>query len=663
VPYKFLIILLFGACLAETRFYYSENNITEIDLSSDILVAIDNNQDFEYFKNKKIDQFGNTHLILQQSYDDIPVFGRYLRAHFNSDGELSSVSSNIHANLKIKSSPILSALEARNLVKSYIISSNMSIGEPRLNLLIKNDIPILCYKIDAIGFEDAWRYFINTTSGEVEDIHSLINYDGPTTGSGINLLEEHIDNLEVYEGSGFGSMGGDLITPNLVCEAYCWDYGDCDNQNYNSCDINPQQGICPDAYLEDCNGECFHSWYMQFPGVGNGFCNDPWIEYEENNIETGNFNMVDESNIDIGRIFTINSYGGFYEDLSYVSSDTDSFSSIDESLSHRAGVSAHDYQRKTQDYMWNHHGYAGIDGLGKRVVSVINYSGASGISQNNAFFNAAIDVLTYGIGSGNYRPFCAAQDIVSHEYGHGFTAHTSGLIYRNQSGALNESISDALGFFVEAEYQDDWNWVQGEDVHLNGNASRSFIHPPAYGDPDNINHPYFVPYNNNPVWSNDFGGVHTNLGIPNKILYLVIQGDAHYGVDVPAFSNDFDISRGIASNIWFNWNAYYLGPEDDFSIAREKMLQACYDLYPNNSSYYQTVSNAWASTGVGSEFYLGNANGDSVLNIQDIILILQYVLGNYDLNEFQIFTVDINQDETIDVLDIIQVVNNILYGI
>ena len=114
----------------------------------------------------------------------------------------------------------------------------------------------------------------------------------------------------------------------------------------------------------------------------------------------------------------------------------------------------------------------------------MNYSGATGISQNNAFFNAALDILTYGIGSGGFRPFCAAQDIVSHEYGHGFTAHTSGLIYRNQSGALNESISDALGFFVEFENQDDWNWMQGEDVHINGIASRSFMNPPSFGDPD-----------------------------------------------------------------------------------------------------------------------------------------------------------------------------------
>ena len=195
-------------------------------------------------------------------------------------------------------------------------------------------------------------------------------------------------------------MGGDLVTPNLVCEQYCWDYGDCDNQNYNSCEIDPQQGQCPDGYLEDCSGECFHGWYMQFPGVGNGFCNDPWIEYAESDIGAGEFNLVDESNVDLGMIFTINSYGGFYEDLSYVNSPTNIFSSTHESFSHPSGVSAHDYQRKTLDYFWNYHNYAGIDGQGKRTISVVNYGTGGGISQNNAFFNAGLDVLSYGIAGG-----------------------------------------------------------------------------------------------------------------------------------------------------------------------------------------------------------------------------------------------------------------------
>ena len=50
---RFLAILLFGLCLAETRFYYPQDNITKINFSSDVLIAIDNNQDFEYFKNEQ----------------------------------------------------------------------------------------------------------------------------------------------------------------------------------------------------------------------------------------------------------------------------------------------------------------------------------------------------------------------------------------------------------------------------------------------------------------------------------------------------------------------------------------------------------------------------------------------------------------------------------
>ena len=100
--------------------------------------------------------------------------------------------------------------------------------------------------------------------------------------------------------------------------------------------------------------------------------------------------------------------------------------------------------------------------------------------------------------------------------------------------------------------------------------------------------------------------------------------------------------------------------EDDFEIGREKMLQVCYDLYPDNSSYYQSISNAWASTGIGNQFYQGDVNSDLVLNIQDIILIIQSIVNNYDLDPFQFFTADINSDQAIDIFDIILLVNGII---
>ena len=47
----------------------------------------------------------------------------------------------------------------------------------------------------------------------------------------------------------------------------------------------------------------------------------------------------------------------------------------------------------------------------------------------------------------------AALDIVAHELTHGVTEFTSNLIYRNESGALNEAFSDMMGIGAEFFFQ------------------------------------------------------------------------------------------------------------------------------------------------------------------------------------------------------------------
>ena len=438
--------------------YFPDNIISNIEISIDPITK-------------------NKHFILKQSYNDIEVFGRTSRIHLNKNKTALSFSSNFYDGEFDDSIPVLDKNDIYNIIDNNFIINNKVYKNDKIIYYIFNDYGYLCYQMDAITYSEAYRYIINAYTGEIIKKWTLIYDEGPTTGEGENLLGEWVDELHIYEGATF-SPTGDLVTPYLVCEEYCFDYGDCGGSNQSGCEINPEQGNCPDNYLEDCNGECFHKWYLQFPGVGNGFCNDPWIDVDDESIGYGLYNMVDESNLVLGAIFTINSYGGFYEDLSYVNNQTNIFDSISPSLSHASGVSAHDYQRKTLDYFWSHHNYAGRDGNGKRTISIVNYGTGGGISQNNAFFNAGLDVLSYGIAGGAYRPFCAAQDIVAHEFTHGNTAHTSGLIYENEPGALNESLSDAFGYFVEAEHQNGGDWTEGEDIRINGGASRSFEDPP-----------------------------------------------------------------------------------------------------------------------------------------------------------------------------------------
>jgi len=120
-------------------------------------------------------------------------------------------------------------------------------------------------------------------------------------------------------------------------------------------------------------------------------------------------------------------------------------------------------------------------------------------------------------------------------------------------------------------------------------------------------------------------------------------------------------SREVAANIWFAWSSFYLDPEDDFEIGRVKMLQDCNDLYPDNFNYYQTISSGWASTGIGSEivFTPGDLNQDQSINILDIVELVNIIL-NGSPDETQLYLGDLNSDGSINILDIIELVNLIL---
>ena len=56
---------------------------------------------------------------------------------------------------------------------------------------------------------------------------------------------------------------------------------------------------------------------------------------------------------------------------------------------------------------------------------------------------------------------------------------------------------------------------------------------------------------------------------------------------------------------------------------------------------------------------LGDINGDSIINVLDVIQLVNMALGN---QEPDYSTADVNQDGAINVLDVVQVVNLILEG-
>ena len=91
-----------------------------------------------------------------------------------------------------------------------------------------------------------------------------------------------------------------------------------------------------------------------------------------------------------------------------------------------------------------------------------------------------------------------AIDVVAHELTHGVTEYTSNLIYRNESGALNEAFSDIMGTSVEFFFQPAGtgelkaDYLVGEDVVTPGGL-RSMENPQAYGDPDHYSRRFTGP--------------------------------------------------------------------------------------------------------------------------------------------------------------------------
>ena len=98
---------------------------------------------------------------------------------------------------------------------------------------------------------------------------------------------------------------------------------------------------------------------------------------------------------------------------------------------------AYDYYGDTYDYYSRAFGRDSIDGLGLPMVATVN---STAPSCPNAFWDGSQMVFCLGT---------VTDDVVAHELTHGVTQYTSGLIYQNQPGQLNEAFSDIFGELVD----------------------------------------------------------------------------------------------------------------------------------------------------------------------------------------------------------------------
>ncbi|MEP6925177.1 MAG: M4 family metallopeptidase [Pyrinomonadaceae bacterium] len=326
------------------------------------------------------------------------------------------------------------------------------------------------------------------------------------------------------------------------------------------------------------------------------------------NLQTGTGSSLYSGTVTIG---TSSSAGTYYlENLTRkvgtfdnrnTTSSTYRFTDTDDvwnSTTQRAAVDAQYGAEATMNYYQNVHSRNGIDGSGGPayytsatgsvglISSKVHYS----TNYNNAFWNGSY--MTYGDGDGSTFTPLTTLDICGHEMTHGVTERTAGLTYSNESGALNESMSDVMGTMVERYVRPStWNWKIGEDAYTPGTAGdalRLMDNPHAVGDPDH----YSLRY----TGTSDNGGVHTNSSITNHTFYLIANGGTNRvsGVAVTGIGPD------NAAKIWYRALTVYMTSSTNFAGARTATTNAANDLFGSTSSQANSVATGWCAVGVGS---------------------------------------------------------------
>ncbi|MFP2908821.1 M4 family metallopeptidase [Pyxidicoccus sp. 3LFB2] len=228
---------------------------------------------------------------------------------------------------------------------------------------------------------------------------------------------------------------------------------------------------------------------------------------------------------------------------------------------------------------------------GAQLRSTVHYSS----NYVNAFWNGS--QMVYGDGNGTQSgPLGRDLDVTVHELTHAVTSSESNLTYSNESGALNEGMSDIFAAVCES-WTRSWStdadvWKIGEDIWTPataGDALRYMANPTQDGSSKDY-------YPERYVGASDNGGVHWNSGIANLAFKLLSTGGTHprakTTVTVPALGVE------KAARIFYKANTDLMGAGTTFAQAKTYTAQAA-SLLGYTAAEQDAVNKAWEAVGVG----------------------------------------------------------------
>lgn len=232
---------------------------------------------------------------------------------------------------------------------------------------------------------------------------------------------------------------------------------------------------------------------------------------------------------------------------------------------------------------------ASIDDNNLPLAATVHF----GDNYDNAFWDG--ERMVFGDGDGIvFTRMTASLSVIGHELTHGVTQHSANLVYQNQSGALNESVSDVFGALVEqrslGHTANEATWLIGLGLftdEVEGEALRSMRAPgTAYNDDVLGKDPQPAHMRDYVDTADDNGGVHLNSGIPNHAFYLVAA----------ALGGNAWEKAGL---IWYSaLTGGTLQPTADFAAFAAATAQAATNEFGAGSKEHTAVRAGWEGVGV-----------------------------------------------------------------
>lgn len=447
-----------------------------------------------------VDEFGLTHSRFDQYFQGVKVWGAQAITHQGLREDFRKETLAIQADIQLNTRPTLSGKEVLALVHGHLNPRGAYDVEPKAELVIYPETRSLvrpyrsgkdgapnAMEVDRLVQRHRLAYHVEVTLQNTQDPLTQRDYLVDAHTGRIIAFWSSLQTAEPAKATGKSQYSGNV-------------------------ELNATQLADGTFALRDLTRAT-----QPHPVTG-----------EVGNAVYDKQNGGDSAGLTLGTIFkdADNAWG---DGQNYLGSDSASDNGQTAAVDAAFGLQA------TWDYFKNIHGRAGIDGKGTSILARVHLDKAYA----NAFWYKPCYCMSFGDGNAD-TSVLTAPDVAAHEMGHGFNNESANLIYKNESGGINEANSDIIGTMVEfymrggnlsataiPDEAPGANWTMGEQMSA---KPLRYMYKPSLDDlaaqyPDQLK-PMQWGYYSPDEWSPRLAtlDVHLSSGPMNRAFYFLSQG-------------------------------------------------------------------------------------------------------------------------------------------